>query len=306
MNSSQTETNDKRKVAAIYARVSSKDQNLDMQLMTLREYAEKRGYAVFNEYVDKESGDSDTRPSYLSLMDDARKRKVDIVLVWRFDRFARSTKALVTALDEFDSLGIHFISHQENIDTTLPIGKAIFTIISAIAQFEKSLIQDRVISGLVRAKGRGVVLGRPKLDVYRQQEIARLRNEGNPIKSISEETKLSVGVVHKYLTQNNVKKGNPKKLLKMRVSINVENNSKWTRGKKKAREDIIRDLKYRYNARPIPKGRYDYIFDYLFKNEDQLDTDMDDLIYEMHDLAEMRNCQAECFVNCEKLEKDWG
>jgi DNA invertase Pin-like site-specific DNA recombinase len=111
------------------------------------------------------------------LMDDARKRRFDVVLVWRFDRFARSTKHLILALEEFRNLGIDFVSYQENIDTSSPLGGAIFTIISAVAQLERDIIAERVRAGLRRASEHGKQLGRPKAQVS-TEDVVRLHSEG--------------------------------------------------------------------------------------------------------------------------------
>jgi DNA invertase Pin-like site-specific DNA recombinase len=127
----------------VYARVSTKDQSCEMQLRDLRSYCAARQLIVVREYVDwGESGAKDSRPQLNDLMGDARKRKLDAVIVFRFDRFARSTTHLLLALEEFRSLGVQFISYQENIDTGTPLGQAIFTIISAVAQLERNLILE--------------------------------------------------------------------------------------------------------------------------------------------------------------------
>ena len=124
-------------------------------------------------------------------MDEAKKRRFDVVLVWRFDRFARSTKHLILALEEFRNLGIDFVSYQENIDTSSPLGSAIFTIISAVAQLERDIIAERVRAGLRRAVQRGKRLGRPQLGVDRE-ELVRLRSDGLSHRQIG----ATVGVSH--------------------------------------------------------------------------------------------------------------
>ena len=119
----------------IYARVSTKDQSCEMQLRDLRAYCTVRSVDPAAEYVDVgQSGAKDSRPELNRLIDDTRKRKLDAILVWQFDRFARSTKHLLTALEEFRSAGIQFISYQENMDTGSPLGQALFTIVAAVAQ----------------------------------------------------------------------------------------------------------------------------------------------------------------------------
>src|SRR5215472_10143156 len=150
---------------ALYARVSTKNAGQDpaTQLLALREYAGHRGMTIIDEYVDVGiSGAKDRRPELDRLMADARRRKIDAVLVARFDRFARSTKHLVLALEEFQSLGIDFISLNESVDTSTPLGKMVFTVIGAVAELERSLIRERVMMGLERAKRQGKKLGRPR------------------------------------------------------------------------------------------------------------------------------------------------
>jgi DNA invertase Pin-like site-specific DNA recombinase len=163
--------------AALYARVSTSDQSPDSQLRDLRQYAEARGFKI-SEYVDTGfSGAKQNRPALDRLMDDARKRRFDCILVWRFDRFARSTKHLLLALEEFRGLRIQFVSYQENIDTTSPLGQALFTIVSAVAQLERDLIRERVRAGLRNARAKGKKFGRPRAEVDADR-VAQLRREG--------------------------------------------------------------------------------------------------------------------------------
>jgi DNA invertase Pin-like site-specific DNA recombinase len=176
---------------AIYARVSTKDQSCELQLRDLRAYCAARGFSVQREYVDVgESGAKDSRPQLNELMAAARKRQFDAVMVWRFDRFARSTKHLLLALEEFRSLGIQFISYQENIDTSSPLGQALFTIVSAVAQLERDLIRERVNAGIRNARASGKQLGRPRR-IVRQDELHRLRADGASLRQIA--AKLGVG-----------------------------------------------------------------------------------------------------------------
>ncbi len=176
---------------ALYARVSTTDQSTDSQLLDLRRYVSERGWNSFKEYVDEGiSGTKDSRPALNQLMNDAKKRRFAVVLVWRFDRFARSTKHLILALEEFRNLGIDFVSYQENIDTSSPLGSAIFTIISAVAQLERDIIAERVKAGLRKAKENGKKLGRPKVSVDPQQ-LRELRLEGLSLRAIGKATGIS-------------------------------------------------------------------------------------------------------------------
>jgi DNA invertase Pin-like site-specific DNA recombinase len=153
----------------IYARVSTKDQSCEMQLRDLRTYCAARGFRLVNEYNDVgQSCAKDSRPELNKLMDNARKRQFDAIVVWRFDRFARSTKHLLLELEEFRSLGIQFISYQENIDTSRALGQALFMIVSAVAQLERDLIRERVSAGIRNARANGKKLGRPMRVVDRE------------------------------------------------------------------------------------------------------------------------------------------
>ena len=187
---------------ALYARVSTKNngQDPETQLIALREYAGHRGMTIIDEYVDIGiSGVKDRRPELDRLMADARRRRFDIVLVARFDRFARSTKHLVLALEEFSSLGIDFVSLNESIDTSTPMGKMIFTVIGAVAELERSLIRERVMMGLDRAKRQGKKLGRPKKLVDREQ-VATLRAKGLSLRQIAIELRVSKDKVARVST----------------------------------------------------------------------------------------------------------
>ncbi len=182
---------------ALYARVSPTDQSTDSQLLDLRRYVSERGWDSFKEYCDNGiSGTTDSRPALNELMNDARKRRFDVVLVWRFDRFARSTRHLINALEEFKNLRIDFVSYQENIDTSSPLGSAIFTIISAVAQLERDIIAERVKAGLRRAKENGKKLGRPRVDVDATR-VAVLRTLGRSWVEISKELGIGKGTAQR-------------------------------------------------------------------------------------------------------------
>ena len=185
---------------AIYTRVSTQDQSVEMQVSDLRRYCEQRGFEIYREYTDEGiSGTKEKRPSLDELMADARKKKFDAVLCWRFDRFARSTKHLINALDEFKHLGIDFISYQENIDTSSPLGKAIFTIVSAIAELERNIIVERVRAGIRRAKEKGKALGRPKRLNLDEKELIRFKEQGLSLRQIARKVDACPATVYKTL-----------------------------------------------------------------------------------------------------------
>jgi DNA invertase Pin-like site-specific DNA recombinase len=150
---------------ALYCRVSTNNGTQDptMQLNELREFCEHRGWQIVHEYVDHVSGSKESRPQLNQLTSDAKQRKFDAVIVWKLDRYARSLKHLVCALADFEALGITFVSLRDNLDLSTPSGRLMFQIIGAMAEFERSLIVERVRSGLKNARGKGVTLGRPRL-----------------------------------------------------------------------------------------------------------------------------------------------
>jgi DNA invertase Pin-like site-specific DNA recombinase len=183
----------------IYVRVSTKDQSCELQVRDLRVYCTARGFDLVREYVDVgQSGAQDSRPELNKLMDDARKRQFDIIVVWRFDRFARSTKHLLSALEEFRSLGIQFISYQENVDTSSALGQALFTIVSAVAQLERDLIRERVSAGIRNARANGKQLGRPKSRVDHER-ILELKEQGQSLRQIAATLGVGYGAVRTRL-----------------------------------------------------------------------------------------------------------
>ncbi len=179
--------------AALYARVSTDDKGQDpeTQLRQLRDYAARRGFAVAAEFVDVGSGTRNDRPQYKHLMEAARRREVDVVLVWRYDRFARSTQALVNALLEFRALGVDFISHQENVDTATAQGELVFGLMASLAQSESALIGEQLRAGM-----------RPPIPEATRKTIEELAREGRSINGIAQELKIAHGTAWNYVKAN--------------------------------------------------------------------------------------------------------
>lgn len=187
------------KSCAVYARVSTLDQHAGMQLEDLRRFAAKR-FEETTEYVDQGvSGVQRRRPALDRLMADAHGRRFDAVLVWKFDRFARSLKHLIDALEEFRSLGIDFISLTEGVDTTTPSGQLLFHVVGAVAQFERDLIRERVRSGLAHARTLGKHIGRPKALVD-AEAVVRMRTEGKSLRAIARALGVPLGRVRRVLS----------------------------------------------------------------------------------------------------------
>jgi DNA invertase Pin-like site-specific DNA recombinase len=164
------------KRAVLYTRVSSVDQHPETQLCDLRPLAAARGYEIVGEYTDTISGSKAKRPGLDQLMADARRGRFDVVLVWAFDRVARSVKHFLEILDDLNRLNVEFVSFRENIDTGGPLGRAMVVIIGAIAELERSLIVERVKAGMRRAKLEGRQVGRARLDVNREQVVQDRRS----------------------------------------------------------------------------------------------------------------------------------
>ncbi len=176
---------------ALYARVSTDGQDPEVQLAPLRAHVANRGGEVVEEFVDRGfSGTKERRPALDRLMRAAWAGQFQAVLVWRFDRFARSVKHLVTALDIFRGLNVAFISLQEQLDTSSPIGQAMFTIIGALAQLERDIIRERVMAGLERSKARGQKLGRPRVRVE-AAAISALQGDGLSLGEIARRLRCS-------------------------------------------------------------------------------------------------------------------
>ena len=166
---------------ALYARVSTADKGQDprVQTLELHEYCQRRGWSVAGEYVDVGfSGAKEKRPELDRLMADAHRRRFDAVLCWKFDRFARSVSHLIRALETFRSLGIDFISFSEQLDTSTPTGKMVFTVLGAVAELERSLIVERVRAGMRNARAKGTRIGRPPR-TYLNQDARRSISEAN-------------------------------------------------------------------------------------------------------------------------------
>lgn len=197
----------KRAVAYVRVSTASKsrfgettafDQNPDVQEQPLRNLAAQRNWKMEKVYADRASGTKERRPGLDSLLADARRGCFDVVIVWRFDRFARSVKQLVLALEEFRAMGIDFVSHQEALDTSTPMGKAMFTIIAAMAELERSIIRERVVAGLNHAQQHGTrsgnPIGRPRA-IFDRDKVVERRSQGLSWRQIAREVGAGITTV---------------------------------------------------------------------------------------------------------------
>jgi putative DNA-invertase from lambdoid prophage Rac len=195
--------------AAIYARVSTADQNNAIQIHELKEYVERRGWELTSVYQDQMCGAKASRPGLDQLMADARRRKFDVVVVWKLDRFERSLVHCVSGIQELASLGIRFIATSQGLDTdeTNPASKLLLHILAAVAQFERELIRERVSAGMKAAKKNGTktgnAIGRPRR-IFNRDEVVRLRETGLSIERIASQMHIGVGTVVRVLQADNV------------------------------------------------------------------------------------------------------
>ena len=195
---------------ALYARVSMDEQNPEAQIAALRKEVERRGFTIYKEHVDHVTGNVDRRRrerskkavAYQQLMVDAHARKFDVVMVWKFDRFARSLTALIEALETFKLLGIDFISATQQIDTTTPIGKLFFHMVGAFAEFEREMIVERINSGLDNARAKGIRLGRPRFPG--EEKCVEQHKQGQSISAIARSTNRSRAGVRKILLRSGI------------------------------------------------------------------------------------------------------
>lgn len=188
--------------AAIYSRVSTSDKGQDVTLQTdeIREYCQRRGFEIAGEYIDEGfSGSKASRPALNRLMADAKQCRFDVLVVWKLDRFSRSLAHLVLTLQEFESLGISFVSLRDAIDLTTAQGKLLFGILGSLAEFERSLIAERVKAGMAHARKQGKRLGRPQLDCG--ENVKALRQQGWNITQIAKHFNVSRTSVYALLQQ---------------------------------------------------------------------------------------------------------
>ncbi|MGE0706692.1 MAG: recombinase family protein [Planctomycetota bacterium] len=182
---------------AIYARVSSDDQEPESQLRELRDYAQRRGWQVEAEYVDTISGVEDRRPQLEVLLKKARKRKLDVILVWAIDRLGRSLRHLVTTLDDLGSWGVDFVSYTQPFDTTTAAGRFVFQILGAVAEFEREMLRGRVKMGMARAKAQGKHVGRPHAEGIDLEAVRARLVAGESLRAVAKD----LGVHHSTLSR---------------------------------------------------------------------------------------------------------
>jgi DNA invertase Pin-like site-specific DNA recombinase len=277
-----------------YARVSTRDQNLDPQRDQLRQ-------AGCEEILEEiASGAKSERPVLRGLLE--QMRTGDVLVVWKLDRLGRSLRDLVNLVSTLMEKGVGLKSLQDPIDTTSSQGRLVFNIFASLAEFERDLIIERTRAGLSAARARGRKGGRPKglsADAEKKAVAAEaLYKEGDlSVNAIAENLGVSKSTLYKYLRHRGVEVGSFRKskpatqpkTLKVTLHLRVENNSKFVRGKKRSREDIERFILSQYGMhKPDPKG-CDYELTIPYENDKDLDNTIYDILQEAESIADMRN-----------------
>jgi len=279
-----------------YARVSTQQQDLIRQLDMLKQYN------CVEVLTEKISGIKADRPELNRLKD--KVRAGDSIVVESFSRLGRSTKDLIELVEHFESKGVKIISVKENFDTTTPQGRLMLTVFQAFSQFERDLIVQRTKEGLESAKARGRNGGRPKVKDSKIAKALKLYDSKEySISEIVEMSGVSQATLYRYINKEAPKKADPEKTAKINMYLGIENNNKYVRGKKKAKEEAEQFLRAHYNLEyPVID---DYIFYIPYTSVDGLTKEVDDIIREIYNIADMRNCVIETDVKCDELGLSW-
>lgn len=191
----------------LYARVSrhDKDQNPENQLIKMKEFVARHGWEIFRIYIDRASGAKTSRPGFDQMLRDARARWFDVIVIVRLDRLARSTRQLLNVVDDLTKRGVELICTDQDIDTTTPSGKLLFTVLAGVSELELDLIRERTKDGLARARAEGKRLGRPPSPAFTERIVA-LREEGRSLREIGDIVGLSHQAVKQRLRRDRVQK----------------------------------------------------------------------------------------------------
>ena len=306
-NSSQASQNkaNTNKTTAFYLRVSKNDQTTENQKLELERVAQKSNWNIYKYYVDTGiSGINSDRPEFLKLQKAILQNKIDIVAAWSVCRLGRSLQDLVNFLKLLNDKGVDLYLHQQGIDTRTSSGKAMFQMIGVFSEFEHSIISERVKAGLERAKSSGTKLGRPIIFEEKVQDVLSLRAGGMSMLKIAKKLNIGTGTVQKILKTYDVSK-DIEKSIELDLWLMVENNSKFVRGKTRVRQEIEDYLNSYYDLEKPYKDSWDYKLTIKYTTEEELDNEIEEIIHEMADIADMKNCFIEHSITSEKLDKSW-
>jgi len=194
----------KTKRVALYVRVSTDEQTTDNQRRELEGVAKRSGWKIVDIYEDNGisgANGREKRPALDKLLKDAARREFDMIAAWSVDRLGRSLQHLIGLLEELQALGVDLYLHQQGLDTSTPSGRAMFQMCGVFAEFERAMLVERTKAGLARARAKGMRLGRPPVPPVTKRRIAKLRQQGKSVRAIAKATGLSVGAVHKAISE---------------------------------------------------------------------------------------------------------
>ncbi|WNF35042.1 recombinase family protein [Bacillaceae bacterium IKA-2] len=286
-----------------YARVSTTQQDLIRQLDLIKEY---NCQEILTE---KMSGVKADRPELIRLRD--KVRPGDTLVIESFSRLGRSTKDLIELVEYFENKGVKLISIKEQFDTYTPHGKLMLTVFQAFSQFERDLIVQRTKEGLISARARGRKGGRPKVkDKNIEKALKLYHSKEYSISEIVEMSGVSQATLYRYLekiksTTDNMATSKVDKIAEIHMSLMIENNNKFVRGKKKTRENIERYLKSYYTMNKLDQQQNDYLLFVKYVTIDNLDNTVHEILRDLENEADLNNCFIEADVRCEKLELNW-
>ena len=302
-----------------YARVSTRDQNLDLQLDALKRAGCER---IYQEVA---SGSKTARPALDELL--GQLRAEDVLVIWKLDRMGRSLKHLVELVGSLIERKVGLLSLNDPIDTTNAQGRLVFNLFASLAEFERELIRERTQAGLSAARARGRVGGRPKGLPPQAQAIAMAaetlyRERRMSVAAIAQKLHISKSTLYSYLRHRGVEIGPYEKLAAVRsvqpvgdggdatrtatiiLTLRIENNNKFVRGKKRAQENIERYCLEECNAKRMPSGEYKLKVPY--RSDEDLDKAMDELLGDIASEADDRNCFSESEAHMEGADRHWG
>jgi DNA invertase Pin-like site-specific DNA recombinase len=304
-----------------YARVSTRDQNLDLQVDALKRAGCERIYQ------DVASGSKTARPALDELLEQIRAD--DVLVIWKLDRMGRSLTHLVELVGELVRRKVGLLSLNDPIDTTSAQGRLVFNLFASLAEFEREVIRERTKAGLSSARERGRVGGRPKglsskAEATAMAAATLYREKRMGVSAIAKQLRISKSTLYSYLRHRGVEltpyKKTPKeptpgdtakqievsetaKIATIVLTIRVENNSKFVRGKKRARESIERFQLRLYHGKQRPSG--DYELKVPYRTDEDLDATMEELFQEIAREADLRNCFTETYASMEGSDRQW-
>ena len=298
-------------IIAIYCRVSTTDQSCERQEQDLKAFAKRSGYDSIGVYKEKASGIKKDREARNEIMKLAQARKINAILVTELSRWGRSTTDLVETLQTLQSWNVSLIAlNGLQFDLTTAHGKMIASVMASLAEFERDLLQERIKSGIKSAQAKGKKIGRQKGDFIKSDKlmpkVLTMIEEKKSYRAIAAELKISKNTVTSIVKRHrqNLIDNPIQKALNVEVDFYVENNNKHVRGKKKAKEDIEMFVLRYYDMKKLKNGSYRIVVPY--DKEEEIDNNMHDIIAEIHQQADSRNCFLDyCYLKEISGERSW-